>query len=217
MLRSDTIRSGAKFSSASTNANSFSTRRDVIESPSSNSSSRTSSASSSLSSTSRIRTGSFASTISVVRTRLVHHGPELAECLDGLEELLGIDRLDHIRIHAEIPAGREIAFLARRRKDDDRNVLRVFFGAYLAQHLDAVHTWHLDVQQDDGRVSVVAIGVCARAMKVVECFDAVFHVDDRIAEVCLTQSVHRHFGVGKVVLDEQDGADFLDHAAVLNQ
>src|SRR5690606_24089847 len=133
--------------------------------------------------------------------------PELAQGLDRTEELVDVHRLDHVGIHAQVPAAGQVAFLARGRQDHHRQAAELLVGADVLQHFQPVHARHLDVQQQDRRLLVRTVGEAAAALQALQRLDPVLHVDDGVGEVGLAQGVDRHFGVGCAVFGQQDRAD----------
>src|SRR5690606_4268104 len=145
---------------------------------------------------------------SVLLRRLVEHGPEAAERAHRIEELVHVDRLDHIGVHAQVPAHRQVAFLARRRQHHDRQRLEAVVAAQVGQHFQPVHARHLDVEQQYRRVAFGAVGPLAAPVQVVQHFHPVLDVHDGVGQVRLAQRIDRHFGVVWAVLGQQDGAQF---------
>src|SRR5690606_19626366 len=139
--------------------------------------------------------------------RGVDHGPELAQGLDRPEELVDVHRLDHVGVHAQVPAPGQVALLARGREDHHRQAPQLVVGADPLQHLQPAQPRPLDGRQQRGRVRVGAVGEPAGALQVFHRLHAVLHVDDRIGEVGLAQGVDRHLGVGCAVFGQQDGTD----------
>src|SRR5438105_12056017 len=56
--------------------------------------------------------------------RLVDEGPEPAERLDCLDELVKADRLDDVGVHAELIAPHQVLFFARRGQHHHGNLLQ---------------------------------------------------------------------------------------------
>src|SRR5690606_606168 len=64
-----------------------------------------------------------------------------------------------------------------------------------------------DVQQQDRRVTLGAVGEAAAAEQVVQGLHAVLDVHDRVGEVGVAKRVDRHLCIVRAVLGEEDGAD----------
>src|SRR3546814_5196840 len=58
---------------------------------------------------------------SEILRRLVEHRPELAQRLHRLEVLVHVHRLDHVRVHAQVPAAGQVVLLARRRQRSEEH------------------------------------------------------------------------------------------------
>src|SRR4051812_26450226 len=72
------------------------------------------------------------------RRRFVQDSPEHAQVLDRFEERVEVDGLHHERVHAELVAAHQIAFLTRGGQHYDRNasVFRIALDAF--QHLESI-------------------------------------------------------------------------------
>src|SRR3546814_18978898 len=129
MLTSESTSRGAGPSSADSSEASLSTRTHSASMPAWRSSIIASSASSALSSTSTTRQRAAAlpatGAASEILRRLVEHRPELAPRLHRLEELVHVHRLDHVRVHATVPAAAQVVLLARGRPNTPRTALVV--------------------------------------------------------------------------------------------
>src|SRR3546814_14758511 len=101
------------------------------------------SASSSLSSTSTTRQRAAAlpatGAASEILRRLVEHRPELAQRLHRLEEMVPVHRLDHVRVHAQVPAAGPFVLLSRRRPDHPPPALEFAVLSHLVKPFQAVH------------------------------------------------------------------------------
>src|SRR5690606_33653438 len=199
--RSDTTRSGTRSRSACSSAPRVSTRVQRTARPASSIASSSNSASSTLSSTSTM------SMARLLRRRLVEDRPELPQRLDRGEELVGIHRLDHVGVDAQVPAAGQVALLAGGGQHDHGDAAQGFVLAHVLQHLQPVHARHLDVQQQHCRVALLAVGEAPAAQQVVHHFHAVLDVHDRVDQVGVAQRVQGHLGVGGAVFGQQDGAD----------
>src|SRR5690606_40002278 len=91
-------------------------RRHATSSPALRSAYSASSASSWESSTSSTRQGAACGpganpvTASALLRRFVEHCPEPAERAHRVEELVHVHRLDHVGVHAQVPAAGQVAF-----------------------------------------------------------------------------------------------------------
>ena len=122
------------------------------------------------------------------RRRLVEDGPEDAEVLDRLEELLEADRLDDVGVHAELVAPHQIALLARGGQHDDRDVPGRGVALDLGQHLEPVDLRQLEVEQDHRRIARRRDRVGPAREQVVERLGAVAHDHDLVRELALARA-----------------------------
>src|SRR5262249_30146198 len=166
-----------------------STRVTLTTKPSFSRAAWTSSASGTLSSRCRMRSGNvilrlrLRPSADAARRRLVDDGPEHAELLDRIHELMEVDRLDHVRVHAQPVARHHVAFLARRGKHDDRDHPQPVVGLDLLQDLQTVDLRQLQIEQEHGRVVGGAAGETPAAVQIVERLGAVARDDHFVGEV----------------------------------
>ena len=85
---------------------------------------------------------------------------------------------------------------------------------HLAQHLDAVHLGHLQVQQDDDGLALGSVGELAAPMQVVEGLGTVADGDDLVGQVVLGQGVERQFYVAGTVVRQQDSFQWGIHGGL---
>src|SRR5471030_1225882 len=131
--------------------------------PFASSRSRMSSESLALSSRFRIRTLAFISFLSLphaagLRRRFVDQRPEYPQVDYGFHELIEMDWLDHIGVHAQPVALHQIAFFARGGQDYDGNGPEFVVGFNAAQHLQSIDFGHLEIEQDDGGIASAPVG-----------------------------------------------------------
>ncbi|KAG1391405.1 hypothetical protein G6F59_014904 [Rhizopus arrhizus] len=136
--------------------------------------------------------------------RLVGDAPEHAQPLDGIEEFLEIDRLDHESIHAQFVAAHQILFLAGGSQHHQRGTAQLRVATHLLQNLQAVHLGQLQVQQHHHRATVVGAGELALAAQVVQRFGAVAYMDDIVQQLAARQRGQCQLGILGAVLDEED-------------
>src|SRR5687768_4603765 len=79
----------------------------------------------------------------------VEQQPVEAELADGFDELLELDGLDDVAVHAEAVALDQIALFLGGGQDDDRGALGSLVALDLAQHFQAVDLRQLEVEKDD--------------------------------------------------------------------
>src|ERR1700722_19776650 len=102
-----------------------------------------SSASLGSSSRERIRKGSDVLTLGSPKRRRVDHRPKSAKLLDGIDELVEVNRLDHVGIHAQPVACHQVFFFVRGREDNYGNQLELVIGLDLPQNFQPVYLGQL--------------------------------------------------------------------------
>src|SRR4051812_43382818 len=86
---------------------------------------------------------------------LIDDGPETPQLLDGVDELVEIDRLYHIGVHAILIARDQVSLLTGRREHYHRNHFQLLIGFHLPQHLQSIHLRQLEIKQHDRRVPIL--------------------------------------------------------------
>src|SRR5208282_512113 len=144
--------SGTNSRRAAMKASSASTRLDSISKSPRRSARSASSASVGRSSTKRTLSAFkplFASAVMPSPSRLhVQEKPVHTHLLDGLHELVEVDRLDDVAVHAQAIALDDIPVLLRRGEDDNRRHARAFVRLQRLDDLEAVDLRQLEVQED---------------------------------------------------------------------
>src|ERR1700674_3924587 len=174
------------------------------------------------STSSTIRILSSFISLSLVRARIdsrrqaIDQNPVAARFGDLFDKCREIDRLHDITVHAEGVARDDVALLGTGGQHHHWDRLSSFVRLDLAQNLNAVDLWHLQVEEHQLRGSIRSRGVDATAKEEVERFGTVLDPDKIVGEVLASQSTHRHLGVGFAVFDQQN-LDLLitDHLSIL--
>src|SRR3954468_23538168 len=115
--------------------------------------------------------------------RFVEDCPKETELLDGIDELLKINRFNDVGIDAEFVTPDEILFLTGGGEHYDRHGLQAIVCFDLPEHLHSVHLWHFQIEQHDGGVTLRPAAKFAAAIEKIEGLRAVPGYDDFIGQV----------------------------------
>src|SRR5271154_463667 len=83
---------------------------------------------------------------------LIDDGPENAQFFDGIHELMKVNWLHYVCVHAEFVACHHVPFLFRRGEHNYRNHSQSPVGLNLLQHLQAIYFGEFQIQQHDRRI-----------------------------------------------------------------
>src|SRR5712692_2087621 len=202
--KSDRMTSGSNSSSPMANACSVSAMRCAMRSPARLSSRTSSSASAATSSVSRTRMAG-AVTASVSLRHAVGKHPVQTDLRYCLQKRLELHRLDDVAVDAEPVAFHHVALLVRRGHYHPRNGACLRICLQPPQHFYAIDLRHLDVEHDDLRCAGrIAGGISTGAEHEFERFLAVLNPMHAVREIVPAQRAKGHFGVLRVVLDQQN-------------
>src|SRR5476649_2165737 len=174
--------------------------------PSASSRWRTSSASRGLSSRCSTRSGRV-TRISLAADHprhFVDDCPEHADLLHGVDEILKLQRLDHVGVDAELVAVDEILLLPRRGHHYDRDRLERRIALDLTQDLQSVHLRQFQVEEHHGRLIVRPCRELTPPIQIVQCFCSVPNVHDFIGELVGAEGVQDQLRVALTVLDKEN-------------
>src|SRR2546423_887988 len=131
--------------------------------------------------------------------------PVHAEVARRFLELVEINRLDDVAVHAQPVTLDQVPLLPRGSQHHDRDGPGAFVRLDTAEHLQAIDQRQLDVEQDDVRViSNRSVLVAAGTEHVFEGFLAVAYHMDLVGQLILAQFVKRELLVLWIVLDHED-------------
>ena len=134
---------------------------------------------------------------------LIEHQPIHANLAHGDGELIKVDWLDDVAVHAQLIATLNIWFLARRSQDHCGNVPRAIVAFKASQHLNSVDQRQFQVQQDHfWRIDTT--GISTGPKQKFQRLLPISHDVDVIDEVVRLECVHGKFNVERIILDQQD-------------
>jgi hypothetical protein len=116
--------------------------------------------------------------------------------------LVEIDGLYDIRIRTEFVPANEIILLAGRREDDDGEHAQSGVGANLSEGLQAVHSRHFQVEQNDGGGDRRTGAEGVPALEKIQDLRAVVYYDYFIRQIKAVQRRERELDIVRIIFRE---------------
>src|SRR5258705_2867610 len=147
------------------------------------------------------------------RWRLINNCPEDAEFFYCIHELVEIDRLHHIRVHAKFVARYQVPLLARRGENDYRNHPQFLVLFNRLENLQTISFWQFQIEQYDCGIITAASLKLSPVIQVIESLLTIHRHYDLIGQVIFFQRCHGELHIFRIIFHEQNATHTWHNSA----